>query len=111
MYIHIYTYITSIYIHILHILHIFTFLQKLSHNAIWFGPEWWADPLFCRILMDPTLLPGLFFGAGGGVLKFRDTRGGEGEGGKREGRREEEEGKEPRGEGRRGHEARRLYGG
>ena len=39
-------------------------------------------------------LVGLFVGAGGGVLKFRDMGGGEGEGGKREGRREEEEGKE-----------------
>ena len=39
-------------------------------------------------------LVGLFVGAGGGVLKFRDTGEGEGEGGKREGRREEEEGKE-----------------
>jgi len=41
-------------------------------------------------------LVGLFVGAGGGVLKFRDTGGGggEGEGRKREGRREEEEGME-----------------
>ena len=38
-------------------------------------------------------LVGLFVGAGGGVLKFRDM-GGEGEGRKREGRREEEEGME-----------------
>ena len=38
-------------------------------------------------------LVGLFVGAGGGVLKFRDM-GVEGEGRKREGRREEEEGME-----------------
>jgi hypothetical protein len=39
-------------------------------------------------------LVGLFVGAGGGVLKFRDMGGGEEEGRKREGRREEEEGTE-----------------
>ena len=42
-------------------------------------------------------LVGLFVGAGGGVLKFRDMGGGGGGGGggrKREGRREEEEGME-----------------
>ena len=47
--------------------------------------------------VDPRIfgaLVGLFVGAGGGVLKFRDMGGGEEEGRKREGRREEEEGME-----------------
>ena len=48
--------------------------------------------------VDPRIfggLVGLFVGAGGGVLKFRDMGGGGGgEGRKREGRREEEEGME-----------------
>ena len=50
-------------------------------------------------------LVGLFVGAGGGVLKFRDMGGGEGEGRKREGRRDEEEGME---EGREAEESQEL---